>query len=153
MKKRYKVGIFVVAFALLVLQIGALPMTLPQAARLQKDVLLAPYSVWDYEIHKFDCSNMAALLHDNLQTKGWNVSIAEGDHPDRIYGHAWVEINGKPIDAKMKLVCLGAKPIFNHRYPRRSRYNSVEEMKDTYLNKTLAENEYGYEKYLLRKRS
>ena len=149
MGKIIKAGI-VAMVCLLVLQVGALPMSFSEAVVLQVEVLRAPYSVWDYEIHEFDCSNMAALLCDDLQSKGYNASIASGSHPNREYGHAWVRVDGKPIDAKIKLVLLGAKPIFDYRYPVQDQgiYNSADEKKKSIRNETLAEKEYGYEQYL-----
>lgn len=120
------------------LQVLALPMTLPEAVRLQKDVLSAPYSIWDYKEDEFDCSNMALLLADWLELRGWDMDIIVGDGPNATAGHVWIEEKetGKYIETTKKTVFLPKSIYFFYCnlgyntdwFPLRNRYDSSTEV-------------------------
>lgn len=61
-------------------------------SQLKEDVAAAPYNISDYEMDRFDCSNMAALLHDWLELKGYDVKVFVG--MGNIYGHIWLLVGG-----------------------------------------------------------
>ena len=64
------------------------------------DVSSAPYSTSDYESGVFDCSNMAATLHNHLKKKGYEVTIHEGYVTlffNDIHYHAWVVVDNTTI--------------------------------------------------------
>ena len=145
MRKIAKIGIFV-GMVLVILQIGALPLTLPEAVKLEKDVQEAPYCITDYEKGEFDCSNMAALLSDYLEFKGWNTTIVRA--PDR---HAWIKVNDKLVEPTSKRIFF-AGLTYNFRYPDTIKYNDSREVRQhcsEIWNCSIAEREYGYQEYLI----
>lgn len=149
MRKLIKIGIFV-GVVLIIAQITVLPLTLPEAVKLQIDVWQAPYSIRDYEEDEFDCSNMAALLTDNLDQKGWNATIRAGY--GKKYGHAWVEVNGKCVESTAKLLWFSS--IHDLTYPKEQ--EKFDNSSQSYQNDCLkygadfAEEEWDYQKYLNR---
>ncbi len=107
MGKLIKTGGAAIIFFIILLQILAFPMPLPEAIRLQADVWAAPYSVSDFKKDEFDCGNMGPLLCDWLALKGWDISIVMGGPPGGI-GHVWLEEknSGKYIEPTLKTVFL-----------------------------------------------
>lgn len=71
---------------------------LPEKQILQLDIDKAPYNISEYQENIFDCSNMAALLHDWLETQTqtkWNVEVWYGcESPSCREGHEWLEVIG-----------------------------------------------------------
>lgn len=47
----------------------------PFIKKLQNDIDQAPYSIEDYVLEEFDCSNMTNLLDDWLEQKGYDTKI------------------------------------------------------------------------------
>ena len=148
MRKIIKIGIFV-GIVLIIAQITAIPLTLPEAARLQIDVWKAPYSTWDYEESKFDCSNMAALLTDDLDQKGWNATIRVGY--GKKHGHAWINVNGKCVEPTSKLLWFDS--IHNLEFPKgQERFDNSSEAYQSDCLKygaDFAERNWDYQKYLM----
>ena len=141
-----KIGIFV-GIVLIIAQIGALPLSLPEAIHLQIDVWKAPYSTWDYEKNEFDCSNMAALLEDWLELQKWNTTIVRA--PGK---HAWIEVSGKKYVESISKNVFFAGFTYNQKYATQERYNNSNEIYQ-YLSErygpAFAEKNYGYQPYLL----
>ncbi len=75
------------------------PATLSEKQKLQLDIDNAPYNTSEYQEDIFDCSNMAALLHDWLETQTqtkWNVEVWFGCESQSCReGHEWLEVIGK----------------------------------------------------------
>ncbi len=74
------------------------PAILSEKQILQLDIDNAPYKISEYQENIFDCSNMAALLHDWLETQTqtkWNVEVWYGcESPSCREGHEWLEVIG-----------------------------------------------------------
>lgn len=79
-------------------KIDSTPSILPEKQILQLDIDKAPYNISEYQENIFDCSNMAALLHDWLETQTqtkWNVEVWYGcESPSCREGHEWLEVIG-----------------------------------------------------------
>ncbi len=80
-------------------KIDSTPAILSERQKLQLDIDIAPYNTSEYQENIFDCSNMAALLHDWLETQTqtkWNVEVWYGcESPSCREGHEWLEVIGK----------------------------------------------------------
>ena len=80
-------------------RIDSTPAILSEKQKLQLDIDNAPYNTSEYKENVFDCSNMAALLHDWLETQTqtkWNVEVWFGcESPSCREGHEWLEVIGK----------------------------------------------------------
>jgi hypothetical protein len=146
MRKIIKIGIFV-GIVLIIAQIGAWPLSLPQATKLQTDVWKAPYSTLDYEEDEFDCSNMAALLGDWLELQKWNTTIVRT--PGK---HAWIEVCGKKYVEPTSKNIFFAGFTYNQKYILQERYNDSNEIYQ-YLSErydpAFAKKSYGYQQYLI----
>ena len=59
---------------------------------LQYHIDKAPYCIYEYEVDVFDCSNMAALLHDHLERYNYDVCIIVGYCPTNGTAHAWLKV-------------------------------------------------------------
>lgn len=79
-------------------KIDPIPAILSEKQILQLDIDKAPYNISEYQENIFDCSNMAALLHDWLETQTqtkWNVEVWYGcESPSCREGHEWLEVIG-----------------------------------------------------------
>ncbi|HMB46443.1 MAG TPA: hypothetical protein VKL21_11550 [Candidatus Methanoperedens sp.] len=79
-------------------KIDSTPSILSEKQILQLDIDNAPYNISEYQENIFDCSNMAALLHDWLETQTqtkWNVEVWYGcESPSCREGHEWLEVIG-----------------------------------------------------------
>jgi len=79
-------------------RIDPTPAILSEKQILQLDIDNAPYNISEYQEGIFDCSNMAALLHDWLETQTqtkWNVEVWYGcESPSCREGHEWLEVIG-----------------------------------------------------------
>lgn len=80
-------------------KIDSTPAILSEKQTLKLDIDNAPYNTSEYQEKIFDCSNMAALLHDWLETQTqtkWNVEVWYGcESPSCREGHEWLEVIGK----------------------------------------------------------
>lgn len=88
---------------------------LSEKQKLQFDIDNAPYNIMEFQENKFDCSNMAALLHDWLETQTqtkWNVDVWWGcESPSCIEGHEWLEVIGKESNYSVEVT---SKKIIDH---------------------------------------
>ncbi len=91
------------------------PATLSEKQKLQSDIDNAPYNTSEYQENIFDCSNMAALLHDWLETQTqtkWNVEVWFGcESPSCREGHEWLEVIGKESNYSVEVT---SKRIADH---------------------------------------
>ncbi len=80
-------------------KIDSTPAILSEKQKLLLDINYAPYNISEFKENIFDCSNMAALLHDWLETQTqtkWNVEVWFGcESPSCKEGHEWLEVIGK----------------------------------------------------------
>lgn len=78
--------------------INPTPAILTERQKLQSDIDNAPYNTGEFQENVFDCSNMAALLHDWLETQTqskWNVEVWFGcESPSCREGHEWLKVIG-----------------------------------------------------------
>lgn len=105
-----------------------------------------PYDVRDYRLGEFDCTNMAALTHDTLEDKGYDVKIVKGENGGYTNNHAWVLIVAGGVDYHIETT---AKEVFKDKYPHEF---GVVEVYDDYggHNCGWLFSEWQYESYLSR---
>lgn len=91
------------------------PALLSEKQKLQLDIDNAPYNISEYQENIFDCSNMAALLHDWLETQTqtkWNVEVWYGcESPSCREGHEWLEVIGNESNITVEVT---SKTIVNY---------------------------------------
>ncbi|NJD76317.1 MAG: hypothetical protein FIB08_04370 [Candidatus Methanoperedens sp.] len=91
------------------------PATVSEKQQLQLDIDNAPYNTSEYQEDVFDCSNMAALLHDWLETQTktkWNVEVWFGCESSACReGHEWLEVIGKESNYSVEVT---SKRIADH---------------------------------------
>jgi len=96
-------------------KIDSTPAILSEKQTLKLDIDNAPYNTSEYKENIFDCSNMAALLHDWLETQTqtkWNVEVWYGcESPSCREGHEWLEVIGKESNYTVEVT---AKMIVDH---------------------------------------
>ncbi len=96
-------------------KIDSTPAILSEKQTLKLDIDNAPYNTSEYKENIFDCSNMAALLHDWLETQTqtkWNVEVWYGcESPSCREGHEWLEVIGKESNYTVEVT---AKIIVDH---------------------------------------
>jgi hypothetical protein len=58
------------------------------------------YPEWqgEYKVNEFDCSEMSAMVYEYLRCEGFKPVIMAGQNSQGM-GHAWVECDGKIIEA------------------------------------------------------
>lgn len=64
-------------------------------SKLERDIEEAPYQTWEYKRDSFDCSNMAGVMVEHLDSRGWNAEIIVGDSKTSPSGciHAFIIVN------------------------------------------------------------
>lgn len=96
-------------------KIDSTPAILSEKQKLQLDIDNAPYNTSEFKENIFDCSNMAALLHDWLETQTqtkWNVEVWFGcESPSCREGHEWLEVIGKESNYTVEVTL---KKIVDH---------------------------------------
>ena len=60
---------------------------------LAADVLSAPYYPGSYELHKFDCTEMSAIMEEHLTANGWDAQIICLSSDRGGIGHAQVVVH------------------------------------------------------------
>ena len=97
------------------IKIDSTPAIFSEKQTVQLDIDNAPYNTNEYKENIFDCSNMAALLHDWLETQTqtkWNVEVWYGcESPSCREGHEWLEVIGKESNYTVEVT---AKIIVDH---------------------------------------
>ena len=80
------------------LKIDSSPAILSEIQTLKLDIDNAPYNTSEYKENIFDCSNMAVLFHDWLETQTqtkWRVQVWFGhQYPSSRSGHEWLKVIG-----------------------------------------------------------
>jgi len=91
--------------------------------KLEEDVMMAPYNIDDYDLHSFDCTNMAALMEVWLTEQGWDarIQVLTGSG---IVGHAVVSVYG---DETYIIECTAKRisPAMADKYTLESEHDNV----------------------------
>lgn len=95
--------VLLIVFVFLTLLVTGVKATV-NFTQLQEDIDLCPYNTSDYVLKEFDCSNMAAQLHDHLEATGNydNVYLVLGGGNGS--AHAWVQCDGVWVEATAKKI-------------------------------------------------
>ena len=88
--------------------------------KLDREIKACPYSIKEYTVNIFDCSNMSHMLGDYLSRRGHSVKYVTGFDIEKGTGHMWLLVDGQiEVESTAKVrISSGSKEYkpFTHRY-------------------------------------
>ena len=88
--------------------IGMIPVVV--SAGLPADIESAPYSIYDYKINKFDCTEMSAIMEVHLSDHGHDSRILTLTRP-KAQGHAMVIVYNHTENSCYYVECTGKRIV------------------------------------------
>lgn len=124
-------------------------MSVPVGGSLIEDVKEAPYSITDYKLHRFDCSNMAAVMEDHLTERGYEAKILVLTRQAG-FGHSMVSVYNT-TEYYCDFVECTAKCLVDETFTEYDRIREYEDVIDAAENSGWGIKEFGMRLYLEKK--